>query len=72
MARRWPWRMKVDRSKCEFAFFLSHVSEDAEDVKQLAEAIAAEFEYRGGLLVPRLLDFYAQEMQKWQGQTKPP
>jgi len=57
MARRWPWQTRIDRAKCEFAFFVSHVAEDSREVVALAQALAAEFQSAGGLPIqPCFLD----------------
>jgi len=44
-----PWRVKIDRSKCEFAFFVSHVSEDIDEVGRFANALQDAFALAGGL-----------------------
>lgn len=60
MARKkWPWRITVDRSKCEYAFFVSRVSEDSAEVVQFRDAIIKAFKAAGGLaLQPCFLDVH--------------
>jgi hypothetical protein len=49
--QQWQWRIKIDRTKCEYGFFVSHVSEDSADVKRFADALDKEFAAAGGLPV---------------------
>ena len=49
--KRWPWRIHHDRTKCEYAFFVSHVSEDLDDVTAFVQALDSAFQKAGGLAV---------------------
>jgi hypothetical protein len=45
----WQWRVTIDRSACEFAFFVSHVSEDGDEVGRFAASLNDAFVAAGGL-----------------------
>src|SRR5437016_2902810 len=40
MARsRSPWHVRHDRTACEFSFFISHVTNDNDEIRQLKTAV---------------------------------
>src|SRR4051794_18306598 len=50
-APSWRWHITIDRSDCEFAFFVSHVAEDADEVEQFARSLESGFIASGGLQI---------------------